>query len=261
MRHDEPVTTPVDPALVSFATEIALEAGRYTLKYFQTLEFEIEHKVDGSEVTAIDKGAERLIRERIGAAFPHDTIVGEEEDDHIGTSGRKWIIDPIDGTSTFTHGVPLYCNLVYLEDEDGPAVGVINIPGVGEVCAAGRGLGATLNGHPCHVSDRVEVAGALLTTSGFGHWDRDALLRLHSSGMMMRTWGDGFGYALVASGRAEAMVDPQISPWDIAPCRVIIPESGGRCGGFDDVDSNDVPNFVATNGRLHEAVLSIMNGH
>jgi len=254
------VKPPVDPELVAFATDIAVEAGRYTLRYFQTLEFEIEHKNDGSEVTAIDKGAERMIRERIAAAFPDDTIVGEEEEDHHGTSGRRWIIDPIDGTSTFTHGVPLYCNLVYLEDEHGPAVGVINVPGVSEVCSAGRGLGATLNGHPCRVSDRTEPVGALLTSSGFDHWDPDVLMRLRASGMMMRTWGDGFGYALVASGRAEAMVDPEISPWDIAPCRVIIPEAGGRCTGFDGTDSNEVPDFVASNGHLHDTVLAILGG-
>ncbi len=254
------MSTPVDPSLVDFATEIALEAGRYTLEHFRSLELVIQFKGDGSPVTAVDLGAERLLRERIHAAYPHDSIVGEEEDDHHGTSGRRWIIDPIDGTSSFTHGVALYCNLVYLEDEEGPAVGVINVPGVSEVCSAGRGRGATLNGVPCHVSDRTELAGACLTTSGFSHWDRDALLRLHASGMMMQTWGDGYGYALVASGRAHAMVDPEISVWDIAPCRVIIPEAGGRCSSFDGRTDLDVPDFLATNGALHDEVLAILNG-
>src|SRR5690606_1786620 len=110
-------------------------------------------------VTAADRGAERMIRERIHALYPDDTVVGEEEDDYEGTSGRRWVIDPIDGTTTFTHGVGLYCNLLYVEDEWGPAVGVINIPAIGELCAAGRGLGATINDAPCHVSSRTEVQG------------------------------------------------------------------------------------------------------
>ena len=251
---------PADQFLVDFATDIALEAGRLTLESFRDYELDIEHKSDGSPVTAVDLAVERLLRERILEAFPEDSVVGEEEEDHHGTSGRRWIIDPIDGTSTFTHGVALYCNLIYVEDEHGPAVGVINIPGIGELVAAGRNLGATLNGRSCHVSSHDDTPGACVTTSGFGHWDRDALLRLHASGMMMRTWGDGYGYALVASGRAEAMVDPEISVWDIAPCRVIIPEAGGRCTSFSGEDSLDVEDFVASNGHLHDVVLEIMNG-
>ncbi len=244
--------------LLAAATEICLEAGRFTLRHFRDVELDIEHKSDGSPVTAADRGAERLIRERIHALYPDDTVIGEEEEDFEGTSGRRWVIDPIDGTSTFTHGVGLYCNLLYVEDEWGPSVGIINIPAIGEICAAGRGLGATLNDAPCHVNTRTETKGALLTSSGFDHWDADMLGRVHASGMMLRTWGDGFGYALVASGRAEAMVDPEINVWDIAPCRVIIPEAGGRCTSIDGTDALEVPNFVATNGHLHETVLELL---
>jgi histidinol phosphatase-like enzyme (inositol monophosphatase family) len=251
---------PVDPALLTAATEICLEAGRFTLQHFRDLELSVDHKGDGTPVTAADLGAERLMRERIAALYPDDTIVGEEEEDFEGTSARRWVIDPIDGTYAFTFGVALYCNLLYVEDEWGPAVGIINIPAIGEVCAAGRGLGATLNDVPCRVSDRDGLKGALLTTSAFEHWDADMLARVRESGMMMRTWGDGFGYTLVATGRAEAMVDPEINVWDIAPCRVIIPEAGGTCSSISGVDALEVPDFVATNGRLHDSVLEMLNG-
>ena len=254
------MSDPTDQELLRIATDICLEAGRFTHQAFQDPHLVVRLKVDGSPVTAIDMGAERLMRERIHQYFPHDSIVGEEEDDHHGHSGRRWIIDPIDGTFTFTRGVGLYCNLLYVEDESGPAVGVINIPGMNELVAAGRGLGATLNGEPCHVSERTELAGAVLTTSGFDHWDPDALARVRRSGMAMRTWGDGYGYGLVASGRAHAMVDPEISIWDIAPCRVIIPEAGGRCTSFSGRDELQVDDFVATNGHLHDQVLALLNG-
>ncbi len=255
--HDVP---PADRALLEAATEICLEAGRFTLEHFRDVELRVDHKGDGTPVTEADLGAERLVRERIAELYPDDTILGEEEETFEGTSSRRWVVDPIDGTYTFTCGVPLYCNLLYVEDEHGPAVGVINVPAIGEVCAAGRGLGATLNGVPCHVSDRTELQGALLTTSGFDHWDPDVLARVQASGIRMRTWGDGFGYVLVASGRAEVMVDPEISVWDIAPCRVILPEAGGSATSFAGVDALEVPDFVATNGHLHDEVLGILNG-
>jgi len=253
------MSDPTDPDLLRIATDICLEAGRFTQAAFRDPDLVVDLKGDGSPVTAIDMGAERLMRERIHQHFPHDSIVGEEEDDHHGISGRRWVIDPIDGTFTFTHGVALYCNLLYVEDEAGPAVGVINIPGVNEIVAAGRGLGATVNGVTCRVSDRAELAGAVLTTSGFDHWDPDTLARVRASGLSMRTWGDGYGYGLVASGRAHAMVDPEISVWDIAPCRVIIPEAGGRCSSFAGVDALEVSDFVATNGHLHDQVLALLN--
>jgi len=255
--HDVP---PADPALLAAAKEICLEAGQFTLQHFRDLELSVEHKGDGTPVTIADLGAERLMRERIAELYPEDTIVGEEEETFEGTSQRRWVVDPIDGTFSFTYGVALYCNLLYVEDEHGPAVGVINIPAIGEICAAGRGLGATLNDVACRVSDRRELRGSLLTTSAFEHWDPDMLGRVREAGIHMRTWGDGFGYVLVASGRAEAMVDPEISVWDIAPCRVIIPEAGGRCSSFDGVDALEVPDFVATNGAMHETVLEMLNG-
>ena len=248
-----------DPDLVAFAVDLVRRAGEFTLGHFRSAQLHVETKADGSPVTIADRDAERLMREAIHLAYPHDSILGEEEPPHHGSSGRRWVIDPIDGTMAFTSGVGTYTNLLYLEDRHGPAVGVIGIPALGEIVAAGRGLGCTLNGVACRVSDIAAVEDATLTTSGFEYWDRDALLRTRDSGLVMRTWGDGYGYALVASGRAEVMVDPITSFWDIAPCLVIIPEAGGRVSSLDGSLPKEPPNLVATNGLIHQDVLAVLN--
>src|SRR5215204_3972338 len=123
---------PVDRALLDEAVELVREAGRLTLEWFRDPALAIERKGDGTPVTAADKAAERFLREQLEARHPTDGILGEEEAPVTGTSGRRWVIDPIDGTKAFTHGVPLYSNLLALEDEHGPALGVINLPALGE---------------------------------------------------------------------------------------------------------------------------------
>jgi histidinol-phosphatase len=246
---------PVDRELLDFATEILSEAGDYTLDVWRSEEFHVERKVDGSPVTQADLKAERMIRDRITERFPDDAILGEEHPDREGSTGRRWVIDPIDGTHTFTHGVALFSNLLYVEDDHGPAIGVINVPALDELVVAGRGLGCFFNGEPCSVNDERELEGALLTASGFDWWEPELLERVHRSGMHMRTWGDGYGYILVATGRAEAMIDPIASFWDIAASQVIISEAGGEWSTLGGERDPHQGSFVATNGRIHRAVL------
>lgn len=257
------MTTPAaDPADLAFAIELAVEAGASTLEWFQNAALSVEHKSDGSEVTAADLAAETLVRARLAERFPADGVVGEEHDDTEGTSGRRWVVDPIDGTKAFTKGVPLYSTLIALIDEHGPAVGVIHLPGLDETVAAGRGLGATFNGVPCRVSDHPTLDGAYATTSAMGYWPPADLQRLLDSGVEFRTWGDAYGYALVASGRAEAMIDPLANPWDVAPMAVIIPEAGGRFSNYDGVeqaDSWERNSGVATNGLVHDDLLALFD--
>jgi histidinol-phosphatase len=249
---------PVDPELLAFAVEIVREAGAYTLEIWRSEEFHVQRKGDGSPVTEADLGAERLMRDRIHARFPDDEILGEEHGNTVGTSGRRWVIDPIDGTDSFTHGVALYSNLLYLEDEHGPAIGVINVPAIGELGAAGRGLGATFNGMPCTVNDHSTVEGGFVSSSGFDWWEPELLEKVHRSGMHMRTWGDGYGYLLVATGRVEAMVDPIVSFWDVAACQVIISEAGGRWSTLDGSLDPHAGSFVATNGLIHDELLAAL---
>lgn len=251
---------PVDPSLIEFASQIAREAGALTLQHFRSRTLDVERKSDGSPVTVADRGAERLLRDAISAAHPDDAIEGEEFPNTSGSSGRRWVVDPIDGTQAFTRGVDLYTNLVYFEDEHGPAVGVINVPALDEIVVAGRGRGCTWNGEPCRVSDRTESKGAVLSTSGFDYWDADRLGRVHSTDMAMRTWGDGYGYVLVATGRIEAMVDPIVQFYDIAPCSVILPEAGGRVSTFSGNPSLVDTTCLGSNGHLHDEILGVLTG-
>lgn len=245
---------------LDFAVDVVRQAGEFTMTHFRAAELEIIRKADGSPVTIADQGAEALMRRLISTRFPDDAIMGEEEGETVGSSGRRWVIDPIDGTEAFTHGVALYTNLLYLEDEHGPAVGVINVPAIGEMCWAGRGLGCFLNDIPCRVSTKTDLGGSVLSTSGFDYWDPEMLSRARQSGMQMRTWGDGYGYMLVASGRIEVMVDPIINFWDIAPCLVIIPEAGGHLSTSDGRTGVELTSCIATNGLVHDQVITALNG-
>lgn len=252
-----------DPDLLADAVDILRAAGTLTLRWFDDPELAIATKGDGTPVTEADKAAERLIRERLAAAHPDDSILGEEEDDHVGTSTRTWIIDPIDGTKAFTRGVPLYSNLLAVVDEHGPLIGVINLPAISTTVYAGRGLGCFRDGRRVRVSDRATPTECVLSTSGFNPWPDAMLLGAKSAGFQLRTWGDGYGYAMVACGTIDAMVDPTVSLWDIAPMPVIMSEAGGRFTGTDGMGVAFTPGAtvsgVATNGHVHEAVIGALN--
>ena len=250
---------PIDQVLVDFATEIVREVGLQTLELFRVAELAVEHKGDGTPVTVADRGAEAQLRAEIGERFADDGIFGEEEAEKPGTSGRRWIIDPIDGTKAFTHGVPLYSNLLALQDEHGIAVGVINLPALGETIFAARGLGAWCNHERIHVNDTAQAKGSYLMTSGLSFWKGDLLDEVTAAGLHLRTWGDAYGYALVASGRAEAMVDVSAELYDLAPVPVIMAEAGGR---FTDLTGALDPgggSGLATNGKVHDELLAIFS--
>jgi histidinol phosphatase-like enzyme (inositol monophosphatase family) len=248
-----------DPALLDQAVALARMAGESTLPYFRSVELEVEHKDDDTPVTVADRNAERLLRQELAVLFPDDAVVGEEEADTPGTSGRTWIIDPIDGTKAFTHGVPLYSTLLAAVDEHGPLLGVICLPALPETVWAGRGLGCFLEGQRCHVSGHDDVVGAYVTASALRNWPAGALDATHEAGAFVRTWGDAYGYALVATGRVEAMVDHQAAVWDVAPMPVIIGEAGGRFTDVTGADTHEGGSGLATNGLLHDRFLELLN--
>lgn len=247
--------------LLAFAVDLARRAGDLALRWFGASGLAVEHKSDGSLLTEADTAAERLLREEIGRRYPTDEIVGEEEGIQPGTSGRRWFVDPIDGTERFARGIPLFGTLVAVEDEDGAAVGVIHLPALGETVAAGRGLGCFCNGAAAHVSEHAELAGSSVSTSGLEYWTEPMLLGVRRAGCALRTWGVGpYGYALVATGRVEATVDPIAAPWDLAPGAVIIPEAGGRFTALDGREGIREGSGLATNGRIHDALLTVLAG-
>lgn len=257
------------------------KAGRETLRWFGRKELAVELKEDRSPVTAADRAAEGVLREVLLSAFPTDGFLGEETGATPGTSGFEWICDPIDGTKSFIHGVPLYATLVGCRSIDGggsapaaPALGVISIPAANEMVFAASGLGAwhargfgTAGrgaAEPARVSTAATLSGGLFTTSDATSFDlrhrRDARDALERACGLTRTWGDGYGYLLVATGRAIAMVDPLLNPWDAAAVMPVVIEAGGRFtdwGGRPRIDSGD---GVATNGLIHEAVIEILQG-
>jgi histidinol-phosphatase len=249
---------PVDPELVQLAVELVRGASEITTRWFATSDLAVERKADGTPVTQADKATERWLREQLDKHCPDDGIVGEEEEPVVGRSGRRWILDPIDGTKAFTRGVPLYSTLLAYDDEHGPAVGVIGLPALRQVVYAGRGRGCWADGNPAHVSDTPDLRGAYLTSSSFGHWDETALLAVKRAGMDLRTWGDGYGYAMVATGRVDAMVDPAAELYDVAPMPVIMAEAGGRFTSFGGDPDADGGSGVASNGRIHDALLALL---
>ena len=253
-------TPPVDERTLERAVELTRAAGERTLRWFRAADLAVDRKADGTPVTAADRDAERFLREQLADQFPGDAVLGEEEPPTVGSTGRRWILDPIDGTKAFTCGVPLFSNLMALEDEHGIALGVINLPALGETVWAGRGLGCWSERGPARVSDQRDLEGAYVMSSSLSHWPDGAAQRLEEAGAILRTWGDGYGYALVATGRAMAMVDPTVAPYDIAPMPVILAEAGGRFSSLDGAVRFDGGSGVATNGHLHDELLAALAG-
>ena len=249
---------PINQSTLDVAVDLLRQAGKRTLQWFRAPDLEVLSKADGTPVTAADRDAERFLQEQLAERFPGDGIIGEEGAAVESTTGRRWIIDPIDGTKAFTCGVPLYSNLLALEDEHGIAVGVINLPALGEAVWAGRGLGCWSDLGPARVSEQPSVAGAYVMSSGVDVWRPAQIAALQDAGGVIRTWGDGYGYALVATGRVAAMVDPVVEPYDIAPMPVILTEAGGR---FTDVRGKatiEGRSGLGTNGRIHDELLRLL---
>lgn len=249
---------PAEPSLVDFAVHAAERAGRITLEWYQRSDLAVTAKQDGSPVTQADLAVERFLRSEIARECPEDSFRGEEEGDSGGRSGRTWIVDPIDGTQAFTQGVPLYATLLALIDEAGPALGVICLPALAEMVWAGRGLGARWNGAACQVSRKQGLDGAFVCTSGLSYWPEPALGRLRAAGAKVRTWGDAYGYALVATGRADAMIDPECFDWDVAAMTVIVSEAGGRFSDASGAYDWRNGSAIASNGVIHADLLECL---
>jgi len=248
--------------LLEFAVNAAWDAGRVTLGYFQT-ELAIDYKPDRSPVTEADRRAELKLRELIGRYWPQHGILGEEFGQQAGASGLTWILDPIDGTRSFVHGVPLYAVLIALvEGEGAPVLGVVHFPALHETVYAARGAGCYWDGRRARVSAANDLKQATLLTSELNTfaprgraraWDR-----LVAATGVQRTWGDAYGYALVATGRADIMVDPVMEVWDCGPHQVILEESGGAFTDWQGRPTIYGRESIATNGILHGEVLKLV---
>lgn len=247
---------------LDFAVETAWQAGQLTLGYFQT-GLRPDFKSDDSPVTAADREAERLIRSRIEARYPDHAIVGEEFGESSGSSHR-WIIDPIDGTRSFVRGIPMYGVLIGLEIDGVCEVGVARFPALGETVAAATGLGCWWNGRRARVSEAQQVRDGMLLhydAANFARYGKQASWeRLTQAGGFRAGWCDAYGYLLVATGRAELMLDPALYPWDGAPFIPILAEAGGYFGDWQGNATIYGREGMATSQALLPEVLELLNG-
>jgi histidinol phosphatase-like enzyme (inositol monophosphatase family) len=246
--------------ILEFATAIAREAAAITLKHFRT-GVVVESKSDASPVTVADREAEEFLRRRIERAYPDDAILGEEFGEKTGRSGYRWILDPIDGTKSFIRGVAMYGTMVGVEKDGQNLVGVVHYPASSETLAAAAGLGCSYNGQTCRVSSTQDLRlSTALTTdlrSLLRHYGQGALRRFLTETGLQRTWGDCYGYLLVATGRADLMFDPVVNPWDVAALIPIIQEAEGRATDARGLTGTNVRSFLATNSWLHAAALEM----
>ena len=248
-----------------FAEKTAREAGALTLDYFLTEEASPDFKEDDTPVTVADRKAEELIRARIATEFPDHQVVGEEFGSSGNQSEYRWIIDPIDGTKSFVHGVPLYAVLLALEVRGKVEVGCAYFPALDEMISAATGHGAHWNGKPCRVSKESRIDRAVcahIDTAYFGRNGKgEAWERLQKAVYYNAGWCDAYGYLLVATGRSEVMLDPVMAVWDCGPFPPIFREAGGYFGDWAGNEGRiDAGEALATNAALKDQVVALLKG-
>jgi histidinol phosphatase-like enzyme (inositol monophosphatase family) len=246
---------------VAPAAELARITGTVALRHYRT-HLTVETKADGSPVTVADRAAEMAARAWVQSRFPQDGIVGEELGEERAGAARRWIIDPIDGTKSFVRGAPLWGSLVALCEGDRVLAGAAYFPAVEELLAAAPGAGCWWNGSRCRVSSVTTLAEATVLTTDERFPDRPERAAgwraLARSASVSRTWGDCFGYLLVATGRAEAMCDGTLSIWDAAALQPIIEEAGGVFTDWLGVPTAFGGSAIATNRLLAEDVRALL---
>ena len=249
--------------LIDFAAHLARESGAMIVEYFNT-PIAVQQKADNTPVTVVDRKAEALMRTLIEAHYPEHQVLGEEDGlSGDPSSGYQWVLDPIDGTKAFIHGVPLFGTLIALVERGEPILGVIHLPVLGDMLIGAAERPTTLNGTPVRVSrvSEPEEATVLCTSTsdlfrlGYGEgWQR-----IQRAFGLVRTWGDCFGHFLVATGRAEAMVDPVLSLWDVAALKPCIEGAGGTMTDVRGQVTGMGDSALSTNGAVHEAVLAMLH--
>jgi histidinol-phosphatase len=253
--------TDLDRALDA-AEEAARAAGRIAVGYYRH-GFDVTLKPDRTPVTQADREAEQAIVDVLGRAFPECGFLGEEFG-AAGPGARRWIIDPIDGTKNFVRRIPVWATLIGLEEDGEVTAGVVYNPIADELYRARRGGGAFRNGERIRVSSIAALGQAQLLHAGLrlyreaGRWD--GLVRLADATERQRGFGDYMGYTLVAEGKAEIYAELDLKPWDLAPCKILVEEAGGRFTDFEGRPTIYSGNAFATNGALHDDALALFRG-
>jgi histidinol-phosphatase len=259
---------PAIPDDLQFALTLADRADEVTRARFGALDLRIETKPDLTPVTDADRAVESDLREAIAVGRRGDSVLGEEFGGTTLFSGRQWIIDPIDGTKNFVRGVPVWASLIALLQDGVPTVGVVSAPalrrrwwaahGQGAFAAVDDGIARRLS-----VSAVAELDSASLSFSSLSGWAqlglRDSFLELTDSVWRVRAYGDFLSYCLLAEGAVDIAAEPEVSVWDLAAIDILVREAGGQFTGLDGTAGPHGGSAVATNGLLHERVLSGLN--
>jgi histidinol phosphatase-like enzyme (inositol monophosphatase family) len=240
-----------------FAVSACKTAGEIAMEYWRR-GVTSTNKADGTPVTQADKECERLIRQKIAEQFPDDGILGEEElEKQSSGNGRRWIIDPIDGTYNYARGIPIFATLLALECDGKIVLGVVHAPAMLETFWAETGSGAFKNGVKVKVSDRQSVDkaffnfGAPIRIHQLGYWE--GLTKLVCQTERQRCPGDYLGFAMVFEGKADAMLEVGVKPWDIAPMKILAEEAGGKFSDLNGGTSVYVGDCLITNGLVHDS--------
>lgn len=245
-----------------FMIELAEKSGDFIRPYFANHEVAVELKADESPVTIADRGAEELLRERINRRYPAHGIIGEEFGTENGDAEFVWVLDPIDGTKAFTTAVPLFGTLIALLQNGEPILGCINQPVLGQMLI-GDNATATLNGKPVRVRDTARFAEATLlctdTYSVAQHQNGAAFDALARQCRLVRTWGDCYGYFLLATGWADIACDPVMNPWDIAALVPVVRGAGGVITDWQGRNPVNAESTLAATPQLHARVIRALN--
>ena len=252
----------VSPDMVELAHELARISGNVIRPYFDRLDLEVETKADESPVTVADREGEAVMRELIAKRFPDHGVIGEEYGTEKGEAEFVWTLDPIDGTISFTAGCPLFGTLIGLLREGRPVLGAIHQPVLGQLCLGTDG-GTTLDGRPVRVREVSDLSQATLLATDIHnierYRDRERFEALIDEVHLFRTWGDCYGYLLLAAGRADIMLDPIMHPWDLLPLIPIVRGAGGVISAWDGGDPVESDSCVAAAPTIHEQVIERLN--
>jgi histidinol-phosphatase len=258
MSHDD----------LTLALTLADRADALTRTRFGALDLRIDTKPDLTPVTDADRAVETDVRQVLGRERSDDSIVGEEFGGTATFSGRQWIIDPIDGTKNFVRGVPVWASLIALLEDGVPSVGVVSAPALQRRWWAARGQGAfaSLDGGQARrlsVSAVAELGSASLSFSSLSGWaqrgSRERFIGLTDAVWRVRAYGDFLSYCLVAEGAVDVAAEPEVSVWDLAALDILVREAGGQFTSLDGATGPHGGSAVATNGLLHQDVLSRLN--
>jgi histidinol phosphatase-like enzyme (inositol monophosphatase family) len=242
------------------AADIAERASKIALSYFRQALL-IEMKENHTPVTIADKKTEEMIREELSQVFPNHGILGEEFGEQGSDSDYVWTVDPIDGTRSFIRGIPLFGTLLGLLERGEPVIGVMVLPALDETYLAAKGMGAFCDGVQLHVSATQTLESSVISCGDYPCFEaigkKHYLQKLMERAELVRGYTDCFGHSLLLRGAVDAMVDPVVSPWDVAPLACLVREAGGDYFTFEGERTHAGKSFISCTPALRDELLKL----